>query len=52
VIFDGNAKFSDSLINTLRKAGELRPGVNANPEYSRSLSRREKSMSANANFEP
>jgi hypothetical protein len=52
VIFWRNAKFGDSLLNALRQAGELMPSVNADPEYSRSLRRREKSMSPNANFEP
>ena len=38
-------------VDALGQLGELRSGVDPDPEYSRSLGRREESVSANANFE-
>ncbi len=46
-----NSEFGCSHVDALSQFGELRSGVNPDPEYARSLCRREESIAANANFE-
>jgi hypothetical protein len=50
-IFPRNANSSNNYVDFLRQFGELRSGLNSNPEYARSLCRGEESISGCANCE-
>ena len=46
-----NAEIGDGRIDAFGQRGQFGAGMNSDPEYARSLRRREESVSANANFE-
>src|SRR5260370_33774043 len=50
-VFARNVEFRDGRINALGQHGDLRSGVDSDPEHARSLCVREESVSGQMNFE-